>query len=110
MHDNFSKTISVEKEKSKGEGSQFYSPLVLSIAQKENVSFDELRKISGTGLDSRVTKKDILSYIENRSRQKVSSKPVEEKLREKQHPPRHLFLSRSQNFFIWFWCGKNSNG
>jgi len=48
MHDNFSKTISVEKEKSKGEGSQFYSPLVLSIAQKENVSFDELRKISGT--------------------------------------------------------------
>lgn len=98
MHDNFSKTISVEKEKSKGEGSQFYSPLVLSIAQKENVSFDELRKISGTGLDSRVTKKDILSYIENRSRQKVSSKPVEEKIERKAAPAPSFIPSEVKTF------------
>ena len=45
MHDNFAKAEAVEREKLKGEGSGFYSPLVLSIAQKENVSFDELKEI-----------------------------------------------------------------
>lgn len=81
MHDNFTKAGMIEKEKMKGEGAGFYSPLVLSIAEKENVSFDELRKISGTGLQGRVTKKDILSYIEKRGAQKIStSKTVEEKI------------------------------
>ena len=69
-----------EREKLKGEGSGFYSPLVLSIAQKENVSFDELRKISGTGLEGRVTKKDIFSYLEKRKTQKgISTQPSIEK-------------------------------
>ena len=72
MHDNFSTAELAEREKVKGEGAGFYSPLVLNIAQKENVSFDELRKINGTGLQGRVTKKDILSYIENRKTQKPS--------------------------------------
>jgi len=71
MHDNFSQSDTEEKETPKGEGAGFYSPLVLNIAQKENVSFDELRKIGGTGLQGRVTKKDILSYIENRKSGKV---------------------------------------
>ncbi len=67
MHDNFAKLEMSEREKVKGEGKQFYSPLVLSIAQKENVSFDELKNVKGSGLEGRVTKKDILSYIEYRS-------------------------------------------
>ena len=76
MHDNFAKAEATEREKLKGEGSGFYSPLVLSIAQKENVSFDELRKISGTGLEGRVTKKDIFSYLEKRKTQKgITSQP-----------------------------------
>jgi 2-oxoglutarate dehydrogenase E2 component (dihydrolipoamide succinyltransferase) len=79
MHDNFAKAEIVEREKIKGEGSGFYSPLVLSIAEKENVSFDELRKINGTGLQGRVTKKDILAYIEKGGKQKATTKPVEEK-------------------------------
>ncbi len=45
----------------------FYSPLVKSIAKKENVSIEELKSISGSGKDGRVTKDDILSYLENRS-------------------------------------------
>lgn len=65
MHDNFSKPVERTSEQ-KGSGSGFYSPLVLSIAQKENVSFDELNSINGTGLDGRVTKKDILAYLDNR--------------------------------------------
>jgi len=79
MHDNFAKAEIVEREKMKGEGTSFYSPLVLSIAEKENVSFDELRIIKGTGLQGRVTKKDILTYIEKGGRQKVAAKPIEEK-------------------------------
>ncbi len=77
MHENFSKTEQVERDKIKGDGSAFYSPLVLNIAQKENVSFDELKNINGSGLQGRVTKKDILSYIENRVKHPTTSKPVE---------------------------------
>lgn len=72
MHDNFAKNIDI-KPKEQGIGAGFYSPLVLSIAQKENVSFDELQSIKGTGLDERVTKKDILDYIENRKKSKLQS-------------------------------------
>ena len=80
MHDNFSTAEVTESKTGKGEGGGFYSPLVLNIAQKENVSFEELSKINGTGLQRRVTKKDILSFIENRKSQKgVSALPVAEK-------------------------------
>ncbi len=65
MHDNLSKDVDL-MPKASGTNTGFYSPLVLSIAQKENVSFDELQSINGTGLEGRVTKKDILSYIANR--------------------------------------------
>lgn len=47
---------------------KFYSPLVRNIAQTEGVSMQELESISGTGKDNRVTKDDILSYIENRGK------------------------------------------
>jgi 2-oxoglutarate dehydrogenase E2 component (dihydrolipoamide succinyltransferase) len=42
---------------------KFYSPLVLNIAANEGVSLSELEKISGTGNEGRVTKKDILEYV-----------------------------------------------
>ena len=45
---------------------KFYSPLVKTIAKKENVSLAELESIHGTGKDSRVTKNDILDYVEKR--------------------------------------------
>ncbi|HEX9253212.1 MAG TPA: 2-oxoglutarate dehydrogenase, E2 component, dihydrolipoamide succinyltransferase [Ignavibacteriaceae bacterium] len=70
MHDNFSNIDIQPKEQ--GTGSGFYSPLVLSIAQKENISFDELKSIQGTGLEGRVSKKDVLAYIEKRKMGKVS--------------------------------------
>ena len=65
MHDNFGKDIEI-RPKVQGTGSGFFSPLVLNIAQKENVSFEELQSITGSGLEGRVTKKDILNYIEQR--------------------------------------------
>jgi 2-oxoglutarate dehydrogenase E2 component (dihydrolipoamide succinyltransferase) len=47
---------------------RFYSPLVKSIAKAENIGLDELEKISGSGKDERVTKADILGYIESRGK------------------------------------------
>ena len=47
---------------------RFYSPLVLKIAQEEGISMSELETIPGTGQDGRVSKKDILSYLQNRGK------------------------------------------
>lgn len=44
----------------------FYSPLVLSIARQEQIPVDELKVIKGSGLENRVTKDDMLSYVEHR--------------------------------------------
>ncbi|MCP1383033.1 dihydrolipoamide acetyltransferase family protein [Runella salmonicolor] len=52
---------------------RFYSPLVLNIAQTEGISRQELDQISGTGTDSRVTKKDILGYLEERKHHPVGA-------------------------------------
>ena len=49
--------------------SKFLSPLVKSIAQKENISIEELETIQGTGKDQRLTKNDLLAYLENRGKQ-----------------------------------------
>ncbi len=45
---------------------RFYSPLVKSVAKKENITIKELEGISGSGKDNRLTKADILEYLKNR--------------------------------------------
>ena len=45
---------------------RFYSPLVKNIAREENIDVAELEAISGTGSEGRVTKKDIIAYVQNR--------------------------------------------
>ncbi len=47
-------------------GSRFYSPLVRTIAQQENVSLQELESIPGSGLNNRVTKADLMAYLSSR--------------------------------------------
>tara|TARA_R110002096_G_scaffold212004_2_gene399335 strand:+ start:10477 stop:11745 length:1269 start_codon:yes stop_codon:yes gene_type:complete len=49
------------------EDKRFYSPLVQSIANQENVSSSELAEITGTAKGGRVTKKDILNYLAKRN-------------------------------------------
>ncbi|WP_439127899.1 dihydrolipoamide acetyltransferase family protein [Polaribacter sp.] len=46
---------------------KFYSPLVRNIAETEGISMEELETIAGSGKDGRVTKDDMLSYLENRN-------------------------------------------
>ena len=64
---------------------RFYSPLVKSIAQEEGISLAQLDLIKGSGNDGRVTKDDLISYIENKQSPELTqeasvsaSKPVEE--------------------------------
>src|SRR5690606_24673202 len=51
---------------------RFYSPLVRNIAKKEGISQTELDSINGSGKDGRVTKNDILNYLENREKQPIA--------------------------------------
>ena len=44
----------------------FISPLIISIAQKENLSIEELQSIPGTGIDGRLQKSDVFNYLKNR--------------------------------------------
>ena len=48
-------------------GRKFFSPLVRSIARTEGLNIEELERIEGTGAKGRVTKNDILAYLERRS-------------------------------------------
>lgn len=65
-----------------GSGSRFYSPLVRNIAHAENISLQELEQIDGSGAQGRVTKKDILAYVENRSKQ-----PTQQPQKQPTPPP-----------------------
>ena len=51
---------------SNGSPNRFYSPLVLNIAGNEGIALQELESIPGTGNEGRVTKKDILQFIDRR--------------------------------------------
>jgi len=66
------KSTAVEKPK----GNRFYSPVVLNIARTESVSTDELEQVPGTGINGRVSKKDILKYLEDRKTVKPVTAPT----------------------------------
>lgn len=55
------------------QANRFYSPLVKSIAKEEGIDLAELEQIPGTGKDQRVTKADMLSYLENRGQQQTAA-------------------------------------
>ena len=44
----------------------FLSPLIISIAQKENLSLEEVQSIQGSGADGRIQKSDVFNYLKNR--------------------------------------------
>ena len=60
-------------------GDTYFSPLVKSIAKKEGLTEEELQQIPGTGKNGRVTKKDILQFLQSRSLQpnvNLASSPI----------------------------------
>jgi len=83
------KSVDIEKEENKesvqdfvpnksydsrSKSARFYSPVVLNIARAENISFEELDKIQGTGIRGRVTKQDVLRYLEEKKSGKLKQK------------------------------------
>lgn len=56
-----------------GSDGRFFSPLVRSIAKEEGISQEELESIAGSGQGGRVSKKDILGYVEDKKNGKVSA-------------------------------------
>lgn len=64
---------------------KFYSPLVRNIAQTEGISMQELESISGTGKEGRVTKEDILQFVEHKKvapKTAVSEPQIQQKVVE----------------------------
>ena len=64
---------SVQKIENNGE--RFYSPLVRSIASEEGLSIEELDSVQGSGKEGRVTKTDLLNYLNNKIQPTTSPKP-----------------------------------
>lgn len=52
-------------------GERFYSPLVKNMANAEGITQTELDLVPGTGKDGRVTKNDMITYLENRDKKAV---------------------------------------
>jgi len=67
-----------------GSDKRFYSPLVMSIARKENIDITELAIIPGKGRDGRVTKSDMVAYLKKRN----GGAPSPEIRVEKDLPPK----------------------
>ncbi|REE02080.1 dihydrolipoamide acetyltransferase family protein [Marinoscillum furvescens] len=63
--ENAISTVSDEPIPAKS-GDKFFSPLVRNIAKEEGVTVAELEALQGSGKDGRVTKKDILAYVDQK--------------------------------------------
>lgn len=65
-----------------GKSDRFYSPLVRSIARKEGVAIEDLDNVEGTGAGGRVTKNDLLAFIDSLGDEPVvEAAPVEPEVR-----------------------------
>ncbi|WP_461485247.1 dihydrolipoamide acetyltransferase family protein, partial [Pedobacter sp.] len=71
---------------------RFYSPLVKNIAREEGISVDELDSIKGSGAEGRLTKEDLLSYIQQRkggvakAKEPIASLPPQQQEQPKATP------------------------
>ena len=74
--------VSSERIESKTNNGSFISPLVRTIAKKENISKDELNQIQGSGENNRITKKDILAYLDK----KTQTEPTVSKIIPQEKP------------------------
>ena len=75
---------------------RFYSPLVRSIASKEGLSLEELECIQGSGKNGRVTKSDLLDYLNNKTQTTAnpnSSTSTELEPKKVTSPPQTVSMS-----------------
>ena len=69
------KQSNTEFKQLKSNPDAFLSPLIVSIAQKENLSLEEVQSVSGSGTDGRIQKSDVFNYLKNR-KYPLQSKPI----------------------------------
>ena len=65
----------LKKPTTSKEPTTFLSPLIISIAQKENISIEELQTIESSGTEGRIQKSDVFNYLKNR-KYPIQSKPI----------------------------------
>jgi len=76
--------LQVSREmKSRTPSGKFLSPLVRNIAGQEGISYSELDKVTGTGMDGRITRDDILRLLDER---KKKSSEAERKVEKEVRP------------------------
>lgn len=68
VYTDYQENIPIASAEPTVKSNRFYSPLVKNMAQKENVSFEQLDAIIGTGMKGRVTKNDLLDFLESRKK------------------------------------------
>lgn len=61
-------TVGIKAKPEDGSSKKFISPLVRTIAKEYSIPLSEIENIQGTGLGGRVTKRDILAYIESKKK------------------------------------------
>jgi len=71
-------------------GDRFYSPLVRNMAAKENIGIDELNSIPGTGKDGRVSKADMINYLNNRTATTQAEAPKSETTTQAKEPVKEV--------------------
>ncbi|MEY3432835.1 MAG: hypothetical protein RL131_771 [Bacteroidota bacterium] len=89
----------VQKSTGNSKVVRFYSPLVMNIATSEGIPLSELEQITGTGNEGRVTKQDVLNYLENKKHRPSSSiKSNTENLEPRDtQPPTSRFYSTADS-------------
>ncbi|HOO98691.1 MAG TPA: dihydrolipoamide acetyltransferase family protein [Bacteroidales bacterium] len=71
--------------KSRTPSGKFLSPLVRSIASRENIAYSDLDKISGTGMDGRITRDDVMNFLSEKVKEAEKAKEKERKISEEEH-------------------------
>lgn len=76
----------------------FLSPLIVSIAKKENMTIEEVQSIPGTGTDGRIRKSDVFNYLKNRQYPLASRPQVQaQQPKSSYNPPPIKFIEGHDN-------------
>jgi 2-oxoglutarate dehydrogenase E2 component (dihydrolipoamide succinyltransferase) len=65
----------------------FLSPLIVSIAKKENMTIEEVQSIPGTGAEGRIRKSDVFNYLQNRHYPLASKPQAQPKVAKSSYNP-----------------------
>jgi 2-oxoglutarate dehydrogenase E2 component (dihydrolipoamide succinyltransferase) len=77
----------------------FLSPLIISIAQKENLSLEELQQIPGSGAEGRLQKSDVFNYLKNR-KYPLQSKPISDNRQPTTFPKPKINFTEGKDYIV----------